>query len=556
MAKSFFAIQAAETRKMWAMAVVIFAVYFAFFFLLTLGVTALFESDRTGLVIKALVYGSVLALAILAIQLWYADRYGVQVILDGLSAQDPDPEDTYHQRLVRVTEELRVSAGGARVKPMVVPTLACNAFALADSRRAVIGVTEGVISRLSREQTQAVVAHEMAHIVNQDCRLATWVCAMGAPFLALAEWLEKMDEQPGLESWEDRTGEESNALMPAAAGATIRSIVDLLTVALSRRREQRADAKAIELTRNPQAMAEAIYRIAHADHLVGGPAESLSPIFILPSRMRPVDEREGLFADLFSGHPPIRTRLKLLVDMAHTDLDEVARNARSRPAAAPIAGLDEQLVETQQYMLRTGGEWTGPFVLAQLARQVGFGPQSWVRPYGDEGEGMPACNDPLINRFFRVRQKAADPTAGACPGCCGALERTTYEGIPVGRCSRCKGLLVGEGRVRRILARHEVSFGDDFQREVDAWLEENYVARDPTALEPSAPSDSCICPLCRQSMQRRPYSYQHFVPIDICHICHQIWFDHKELEMLQVLVERGQERRARRSGLQAAGLAS
>ena len=54
---------------------------------------------------------------------------------------------------------LAVSAGGLRVKPVIIPTLACSAFALADSRRALIGMTEGIISRLSREQAQALADH-------------------------------------------------------------------------------------------------------------------------------------------------------------------------------------------------------------------------------------------------------------------------------------------------------------------------------------------------------------------------------------------------------------
>lgn len=534
MAKSFFAIQAAERRKIWLITAFIFLVYFAAFFLITFGLASLLEPTIQKALTRSLPTAFILAVAVLAIQLWFADRHGMRVILEGLSAKPPDPEDHYHQRVIRVTDEIAVAAGGVRVKPVIVPTLAANAFALADHSHAVIGVTEGAVSGLTRDQTQALIAHEMAHIVNQDCRAATWVCAMAAPFIALADALEKLEE-------------EEDGFRDQAASAGVRAIVALLTFSLSRKRELRADAKAIELTRNPSAMAETLYRVSTGDHFIGGTAGSLAPIFIVPSQFRPIDERESPFADLFSSHPPTEKRLKTLLGIASLSRKELIERVETAPRAAPVESIESQLAEQQEWQIRSGDEWNGPFRLAALIEQPGFGPQAWIRHAGSSTQGIPAYSDPLINSFLR-QARSGHSVVGLCPRCNIPLAKTIYEGLPVGKCQSCAGYLVAEMRVERLLKRREIEFSEEFQREVDKWLEKHSVAGLAAASSAAEGNQArCLCPQCKKPMFRGHYSYQYFIPVDRCMNCHQIWFDAKEIEILQALVERKQDANAKRA---------
>ena len=95
-------------------------------------------------------------------------------ILNVLKAESPSATDTYHQMFVNIINEVSVATGGQKIEAVVVPSMAMNAFALSDfSGRAVIGVTEGIISRFSRAQIEAVVGHEAAHIVSGDCLSTT-----------------------------------------------------------------------------------------------------------------------------------------------------------------------------------------------------------------------------------------------------------------------------------------------------------------------------------------------------------------------------------------------
>ncbi len=100
-------------------------------------------------------------------------------LMAAMHAQPPDPSDRYHKRLIDIVEELRLASGQRRVECAVVPTTGMNAFAFSDLHGGgVVGVTEGALSRLSRDQLEAVVAHEFAHIVSGSHTTATVACLL------------------------------------------------------------------------------------------------------------------------------------------------------------------------------------------------------------------------------------------------------------------------------------------------------------------------------------------------------------------------------------------
>ncbi|MEO0206089.1 MAG: M48 family metalloprotease, partial [candidate division WOR-3 bacterium] len=126
----------------------------------------LFGSDTLVLLVIALIFG--------ISQWFYTNRNVVEKILKLFNAKPPDKNDRYHHIFQNIVDEISISAGKIDVEPYVVPTIAMNAFAIQDIYgRNIIGVTEGLISRLSRDELQAVLAHEMAHIVSNDSLLTT-----------------------------------------------------------------------------------------------------------------------------------------------------------------------------------------------------------------------------------------------------------------------------------------------------------------------------------------------------------------------------------------------
>ncbi|HQL41695.1 MAG TPA: hypothetical protein PLO93_05320, partial [Candidatus Omnitrophota bacterium] len=84
----------------------------------------------------------------------------VEKILGILKAERLNPEDKYHAVFRNIIDEVSVATGGVRIEGVVIPVCAMNAFAISDfSGRNVIGVTEGLLARLSRAQLKTVVDH-------------------------------------------------------------------------------------------------------------------------------------------------------------------------------------------------------------------------------------------------------------------------------------------------------------------------------------------------------------------------------------------------------------
>src|SRR4030042_3077219 len=102
----------------------------------------------------------------------------VRSVMDNLGASPPDPEDGIHIRLMNIMDEIHIVTGNKRkITCMVIPILSMNALAVADLKDdAVIAITEGLLSRLTRPQLEAVVAHEAYHILSGDC-LETTIAA-------------------------------------------------------------------------------------------------------------------------------------------------------------------------------------------------------------------------------------------------------------------------------------------------------------------------------------------------------------------------------------------
>src|SRR5262245_6559105 len=84
---------------------------------------------------------------------------------------------------------------------------------------------------------------------------------------------------------------------------------------ISREREYRADAISVRLTRDPLSLAEALYAIGYRWRGGGLPAEEMEAIFMVNPQYAYLDEHEGLFASLFSTHPPIEKRIGILMNM-------------------------------------------------------------------------------------------------------------------------------------------------------------------------------------------------------------------------------------------------
>ena len=213
-----------------------------------------------------------------------------------------------HPKLYDLLENLCISRGLAMPKLYVVDTDAMNAYASGiDARSYAITVTSGLLAQLTADELEAVLAHELTHIMNRDCRLliVTIVFVGMISFLTQLLWR-------GLRvaSFTRVRGKGGMAvlvvmLIAAVAFAIGYALALVLRFAISRRREYQADAGSVDLTKNPDALISALRKIANnpdVPHVSSEVAQML------------IENRPSgsAFGRLFDTHPPIDKRIAVL----------------------------------------------------------------------------------------------------------------------------------------------------------------------------------------------------------------------------------------------------
>jgi heat shock protein HtpX len=516
-----------ERQKSWRI-----AVFFAVLLLVYICVLAVLGAAFSPFLVATSLrfWTAVLPIAALiaAAHFWLSASDAVRDVVRSLDARPPDPDDSVHRVLSNVMEELHIVTGNRRrISCAVIPSLSLNALAAADLKgNALIAITEGLLSRLTRPQIEAVVAHEAHHILSGDC-LETTVAA--SIFGSLSAAMEK-----------SRYSSEGRGFtVPAFFLAwLLLQFSNLLNMFISREREYRADAAAVRMNRNPVALAEVLFLLSRSWRGTGFIGSGFEMLCIVNPQATVLDESEGFLADLFSTHPPIRKRMRILLAMARVPISEL--EARATKAA----NTGEGALKTY-YALSPEQRWEGPFTLSDLAALTWLGPLTWITEAAHDAAAR-AWKDPQINALFlaRVQRPDVQPEGSSgflCPTCHQPLAPFDYEGTRNCRCSYCAGVLVKTVHIPRIIARtaREDPCSDRINALARAALSQNSIQRlrqvHSGPAQSSAPKLSC--PECKNPMYRGFYSLTYLIELDRCSFCGLTWFDRDELEMLQCMVE-------------------
>lgn len=234
---------------------------------------------------------------------------GADWVLQSLLAQPLQPNEPEHQQLAHIASEMAIAAGLPRPRLYVIPDPSPNALAAGrDPAHAVLAVTAGALALLDREETQGVVAHEMAHIGNRDTAVMTLVSVLFGGLLMLADWARR-------NLWLSRQRGSLTLLLPLLVALLVLLtplLSRLLAMAVSRRREYQADATAVQLTRNPEGLARALEKIAASEFPLRAATRGTAHLFVVSPLRRRFDDRDGAWASLFATHPPLAQRIALL----------------------------------------------------------------------------------------------------------------------------------------------------------------------------------------------------------------------------------------------------
>ena len=221
-----------------------------------------------------------------------------------------DSTDPLKQRLRNVVEEMAIASGVPVPQVYVLEREAgINAFAAGYSpANAAIAVTRGALVNLDRDELQGVIAHEFSHVLNGDMRLSTRLIGLlfGLTVIAMiARTILRFAPRSG---GSGRKGGGGIAVIYVAALVVLAlGWIGLLfgrviQAAVSRHRESLADASAVQFTRDPQGLRNALVKIGA---LGAG------------SRFSDADAEEVahlLFAEgigrAFATHPPLVERIR------------------------------------------------------------------------------------------------------------------------------------------------------------------------------------------------------------------------------------------------------
>jgi len=556
-------------KQQWRKSVFLFPVLIVFYFLavgfVSLVLVLCFSIFIRGgwlpsqnLLKTLILVNSAVSIIIASFHFFDARMFGAKFILKRLRAQQPDLSDRYHKQFVNTVDEMRIASGLPKVIPFIFPTFAINSMALIQpDNTPVVVVTEGLLAEFTRDELQAVVAHELAHIIRGDAFYITLVCSLANSFERVRDALEPKNLQQG-GKYRTKGGGAAPYLVYFAV--TLSAIVmHILSTLISRQREILADAVAVELSRNPRALARAIYKADVKNSFVGDFNLTYSPLFIVPPKSR--GESGGFLSRLFNSHPPLMDRIKLLANMIPTRpgniIREIWETQKSRRKARSVLFSREELMEksglttpqTEDIAQEEGkvwaihypkGNWQGPFALEELIFLPHFTPVRLIKNLQEDVEAT-AKEFPQIRNAFRNigKKKPINPARqNRCPRCRAALIESFYEGIPAKICPACQGKLVDSALMNRVIARKEVGFSEQLIKKAQEFKEKfllNPFQRKKIGLEKSP---KIFCPNCGYRMVPRPYNYQYIVPVDKCFSCNKIWFDPDELEILQILIEK------------------
>lgn len=219
------------------------------------------------------------------------------------------------QELYRTVENLSIAAGLPTPKIYLIEDTAPNAFATGrDPKHAAVAITTGLRQKLTKQELEGVMGHELSHIGNYDIRIATIVVVLVGVITLLADWMLRVSFHGGRKR-EGEGGANGVIAIIAIVLALLSPIAATLTqLAISRKREYLADASAALLTRYPQGLASALQKIA-ADH---EPLEvankATAHLYIVNPLKEHQDKGDQIswFANLFQTHPPIQERIKKL----------------------------------------------------------------------------------------------------------------------------------------------------------------------------------------------------------------------------------------------------
>lgn len=268
-------------------------------------------------------YWPLLIAAMVSLFMTWGSYFNSDKIALAMSRARPADGPEYNQ-LNNIVEGLSLAAGMPTPRVYVVEDDAPNAFATGRSpEHGAVAVTTGLLNKMSRDELEGVIAHELSHIKNRDTLVMTLAVTLVGVIVLLSDFMMRALWWGGGGRRDDRGG--GNAIF-AVIGIVLLIVspivAQVMQFAISRRREFLADADGVFLTRYPDGLINALEKLRADQTVVRSGSRATAHLWIESPIPRAKGEARGGKGNgawlnrLFDTHPPLEDRIAALRESA------------------------------------------------------------------------------------------------------------------------------------------------------------------------------------------------------------------------------------------------
>ena len=246
-----------------------------------------------------------IAVGIALISVWGSYYSSDKLVVTMTGAKQIQESD--NPKLFALIQEVCIASGLPMPKVAIVQDNAPNAFATGrNPEHALIAFTTGILDAMTKDELHGVTAHEMGHVKNRDTLVSAVAATTAGAIALLSDFLMRMM------FWGGGRRDSRNQQNPIALAVSLIVLIlaplaaMLLRAAISRRREALADATAVEFTKNPRGLREALEVLQANSSVVKQQSTAVAHLWI----ESPLDART--VSKFFATHPPLEERIALL----------------------------------------------------------------------------------------------------------------------------------------------------------------------------------------------------------------------------------------------------
>ena len=225
-----------------------------------------------------------------------------------------DTTDMKYRQLLNVVDEMAIASGISAPPVYILDEDGINAFAAGlGFDDAVIGITQGALDSFEREELQGVIAHEFSHIFNGDMRLNIYITGLLHGILLIGligrGILNSISRsRRRIRGSSSKKNDAQSAILMLGVGLSVIGFVgttvgEIIKSFISKQREYLADASAVQFTRYPQGIANALRKIGGASSTLKSASSSTF------SHLYFADGIKDFWDSMFSTHPPLNERI-------------------------------------------------------------------------------------------------------------------------------------------------------------------------------------------------------------------------------------------------------